>query len=201
MKRSMPVCSGESKLPTKIPSLFASMSSTCSIKSTNCAMAAASAWGRRSLVNGVASTAQLLTIFNLRDASGAGNIFARLHMKELTVIVALFLFVAASVTAQPAAPEAAPGATSSEVQELRQEVRSLTETVKELQQQVKDQQAILEKANITGSQLPQNAEPPASSSPGSSAPALFPTNDASVVGSSATTGNAPSVTANATPAA
>src|SRR5438270_8270802 len=122
-------------------------------------------------------------------------------MKELTAIVALFIFVAANVTAQSAAPEAAPGATSSEVQELRQEVRSLTETVKALQQQVKDQQAILEKANITGSQLPQNAEPPASSSPGSSAPALFPTNDASVVGSSATTGNAPSVTANATPAA
>jgi len=122
-------------------------------------------------------------------------------MKELAAIVALFVFVAANVTAQSAAPEAAPGASSSEVQELRQEVRSLTETVKALQQQVKDQQAVLEKANITGSRLPQNAEPLASSSPSSAAPALFPTNDASVVGSYSTTGNAPSITANATPAA
>ena len=41
-------------------------------------------------------------------------------------------------------------ATASDVEALRQQVQSLTETVKTLQQQVKDQQAALEKANLTG---------------------------------------------------
>ena len=41
-------------------------------------------------------------------------------------------------------------ASAADVETLRQQVQSLTETVKALQQQVKDQQAALEKANLTG---------------------------------------------------
>jgi len=116
-------------------------------------------------------------------------------MKELAAIVALFVFVATNVAAQSAAPEASPGATSSEVQELRQEVRSLTETVKALQQQVKEQQNVLEKANIAGNQLPQNAE-----TPSASVPALFPTNDSSVVASPSANGKTPLANPTGTPA-
>ena len=51
-------------------------------------------------------------------------------------------------------------ATAGDVEALRQQVQSLTETVKALQQQVKDQQAALQKANLTGeSGLPENPEP------------------------------------------
>src|SRR5204862_220348 len=81
-------------------------------------------------------------------------------------------------------------ATASDVEALRQQVQSLTETVKTLQQQVKDQQAALEKANLTGeSGLPQNPEPSPiaatenSPAPGASAPSRFPTEDTSVVSS------------------
>src|SRR5437667_1061879 len=83
-------------------------------------------------------------------------------------------------------------ATAADVGELRQQVQSLTETVKPLQQQVKDQQAALEKANLTGeSGLPQNPEPSPiagaenSPAPGASAPPRFPTEDTSVVASAA----------------
>ncbi len=79
-------------------------------------------------------------------------------------------------------------ATAADVEALRQQVQSLTETVKTLQQQVKDQQAALEKANLTGeSGLPQNPEPsPIASAenltaPSRSAPPQFPTEDTSVV--------------------
>src|SRR5437667_1601096 len=81
-------------------------------------------------------------------------------------------------------------ATAGDVEALRQQVQSLTETVKTLQQQVKDQQAALEKANLTGeSGLPQNPEPSPiggaenSPVPGASAPPRFPTEDTSVVAS------------------
>src|SRR5437870_4593728 len=81
-------------------------------------------------------------------------------------------------------------ATAADVETLRQQVQSLTETVKTLQQQVKDQQAALEKANLTGeSGLPQNPEPSPiaaaenSPAPGASAPPRFPTEDTSVVSS------------------
>src|SRR6266699_6049117 len=81
-------------------------------------------------------------------------------------------------------------ATASDVEALRQQVQSLTETVKTLQQQVKDQQAALEKANLTGeSGLPRNPEPSPiagaenSPAPGASAPPRFPTEDTSVVAS------------------
>jgi hypothetical protein len=89
----------------------------------------------------------------------------------------------------PVVSNSAP-ATASDVEALRQQVQSLTETVKTLQQQVKDQQAALEKANLTGeSGLPQNPEPSpiagaeSSPMPAASAAARFPTEDTSVVGS------------------
>src|SRR5215510_12527891 len=91
-------------------------------------------------------------------------------------------------------------ATAGDVEALRQQVQSLTETVKALQQQVKDQQAALQKANLTGeSGLPENPEPSpiedtsvvsSTTAPaGSPAPAVgpnqlpgsFPTTDTSVV--------------------
>jgi hypothetical protein len=89
----------------------------------------------------------------------------------------------------PVVSNAAP-ATASEVEALRQQVQSLTDTVKTLQQQMKDQQAALEKANLTGeSGLPQNPEPSpivgaeSSPAPGASAAPRFPTEDTSVVSS------------------
>ena len=89
----------------------------------------------------------------------------------------------------PVVSNSAP-ATASDVEALRQQVQSLTETVKTLQQQVKDQQAALEKANLTGeSGLPQNPEPSpiagaeSSPVPAASAAARFPTEDTSVVSS------------------
>ena len=90
-------------------------------------------------------------------------------------------------------------ATAADVEALRQQVQSLTETVKTLQQQVKDQQAALEKANLTAeSGLPQNPEPSPiagaenSPAPAASAPPRFPTEDTSVV-SSATGAASPPV--------
>src|SRR6059058_353831 len=86
----------------------------------------------------------------------------------------------------------ATAATAADVDVLRQQVQSLTETVKALQQQVKDQQAALEKANLTGeSGLPQNPEPSPiagaenSPAPAASAAPRFPTEDTSVVSSAA----------------
>jgi hypothetical protein len=120
-------------------------------------------------------------------------------MKKIILIAVAMLLPAAIFLAQDAAPAPAPSA-SADVEGLRQEVQALTETVKTLQQQVKDQQTALEKANIAGSApLPQNGGTPSvastsregrdgarpSSSPAASAssPALFPTEDTSVVAS------------------
>src|SRR6059058_1241351 len=89
-------------------------------------------------------------------------------------------------------------ATAADVEALRQQVQSLTETVKALQQQVKDQQAALEKANLTGeSGLPQNPEPSPiaaaeeSPAPAGNAPPRFPTEDTSVVTSAAAAASSP----------
>ena len=117
----------------------------------------------------------------------------------LFVLVMLMIKVASAQKATPAATSSpAPTAssttpaTAADVETLRQQVQSLTETVKALQQQVKDQQAALEKANITGeSGLPENPEPPPiagtenSPAPTGSAPPQFPTEDTSVVPSTA----------------
>ncbi len=128
-------------------------------------------------------------------------------MKKI-ILVALASFLAAAVSAQQGTPAgtASPPptvssttpATAADVETLRQQVQSLTETVKALQQQVKNQQAALEKANLTGeSGLPQNPEPSPiagagnSPAPTASAPPRFPTEDTSVVSSTAAAAPSP----------
>src|SRR5213595_1479382 len=128
-------------------------------------------------------------------------------MKKI-ILFALAVLPVAAVSAQEAAPAAsslpaptvsnATPATAADVEALREQVQSLTETVKALQQQVKDQQAALEKANLTGeSGLPQNPEPSPiagtenSPAPAASAPARFPTEDTSVVSSRAAPASSP----------
>jgi TolA-binding protein len=120
-------------------------------------------------------------------------------MKKIILIV-LAVSPVAAVSAQELTPVASSSpastvssttpATAGDVEALRQQVQSLTETVKALQQQVKDQQAALEKANLTGeSGLPSNPEPSpiagaqTSPSPAASASPRFPTEDMSVVAS------------------
>src|SRR5437899_7088048 len=111
-------------------------------------------------------------------------------MKKI-ILVTLAIFPVAAAFAQVTAPVSTSSpATAADVEALRQQVTSLTDTVKALQQQVKDQQAALQKANLTGeSGLPQNPEPPpiagaeGSPAPGGSAPPQFPTEDTSVVSS------------------
>src|SRR5436189_1534645 len=120
-------------------------------------------------------------------------------MKKI-ILFALAVLPVAPVSAQEAAPAAsslpaptvsnATPATVADVEALREQVQSLTETVKALQQQVKDQQAALEKANLTGeSGLPENPEPSPiagaeeSPAPAGNAPPRFPTEDTSVVSS------------------
>src|SRR2546426_4435401 len=120
-------------------------------------------------------------------------------MKKI-ILVTLAILPIAAVSAQEATPvltsspaptvSNATPATAADVEALRQQVQSLNETVKALQQQVKDQQAALEKANLTGeSGLPQNPEPSPiaatenSPAPGASPPSRFPTEDTSVVSS------------------
>src|SRR5947208_7145540 len=107
----------------------------------------------------------------------------------VTVVFAQETMSSANSSPAPAVSTTTPP-TAADVEALRQQVQFLTETVKTLQQQVKDQQAALEKANLTGeSGLPQNPEPSPiagaenSPAPGASAPSRFPTEDTSVVGS------------------
>src|SRR5215831_13083429 len=119
-----------------------------------------------------------------------------------TILIVLAVFAVAAVSGQQLTPTASSSpaaivssttpATAADVEALRQQVQSLTETVKALQQQVKDQQAALEKANLTGeSGLPQNPEPSPivgaenSPAPATSGPPRFPTEDTSVVSSAA----------------
>src|SRR6266446_1057476 len=118
--------------------------------------------------------------------------------KIVLLVLALFPVTAvfSQETTSPANSSPAPTvsnttpATAADVEALRQQVQSLTETVQALQQQVKDQQAALEKANLTGeSGLPQNPEPSpiagaqTSPAPAASTPPRFPTEDTSVVSS------------------
>src|SRR5206468_12127987 len=127
-------------------------------------------------------------------------------MKKI-ILVMLAILPGAVTSAQDATPgpNSAPtpavsnstSAAAADVEALRQQVQSLTETVKTLQQQVKDQQAALEKANLTGeSGLPQNPEPSPIAgaenfpAPAASAAPRFPTEDTSVVTS--TTAQPPS---------
>jgi hypothetical protein len=122
-------------------------------------------------------------------------------MKKIFLVV-LGFFPVAVVYSQQSTPPASSSltpivshttpATTADVEALRQQVQSLTDTVKALQEQVKDQQAALEKANLTGeSGLPENPEPsPIAGAKESPAPAgtatpQFPTEDTSVVSSTA----------------
>src|SRR5262245_41997114 len=122
-------------------------------------------------------------------------------MKKIFLVVFGF-FPVAVVSSQQSAPPASSSptpvvsittaATAADVEALRQQVQSLTETVKALQQQVEEQQAALQKANLTAeSGLPQNPEPSPingaeeSPAPSGSAPPQFPTEDSSVVSSTA----------------
>jgi len=123
-------------------------------------------------------------------------------MKKI-ILVALVISPWAMVWAQDAAPSPGSLRPATDVESLRQEVQALTETVKALQQQLKDQQTALEKANITGQSVePQSVEQEPAEAVSSSAPAaktspLFPTEDTSVVASSAA--KEPGVDANGTP--
>src|SRR5438094_4631703 len=126
-----------------------------------------------------------------------------------SLLIAFAFCAGTLVYAQEPAPSLGSDSTlaaAADVEALREQVQSLTETVKALQQQVKDQQAALEKANLTGeSGLPQNPEPsPIAAAenppaPGASAPPRFPTEDTSVVSSRAapTSSPAPGVNENA----
>src|SRR6266516_1693420 len=129
------------------------------------------------------------------------------------ILVTLAIFPLATVFAQeaPSASSSSPAptvsnatpATAADLEALRQQVQSLTDTVKALQQQVKDQQAALEKANLTGeSGLPQNPEPSPIAgaenppAPGASALPRFPTEDTSVVSSRAAPTSSPAAGVN-----
>jgi len=116
-------------------------------------------------------------------------------MTRFQVLIPISIIFTSAVLAQTPAPTSS--ATASDVASLREQVQALTQTVKQLQQQVKNQQSLLEKANIAGTQ-PQAeaaASPTASSSASENEP--FPTTDTSVVAAAPT----PGVNANATPAA
>jgi hypothetical protein len=134
-------------------------------------------------------------------------------MKKI-ILFALAVLPVAVVSAQEATPATssspaptvsnATPATAADVEALRGQVQSLTETVKALQQQVKDQQAALEKANLTGeSGLPENPEPSPiagaeeSPAPTGSAPPRFPTEDTSVVSSTTAPASSPGLGVNA----
>src|SRR5436309_3989903 len=139
-------------------------------------------------------------------------------MKKI-ILFALAVLPVAAVSAQEAAPAAsslpaptvsnATPATAADVEALREQVQSLTETVKALQQQVTDQQAALEKANLTGeSGLPLDPEPSPiagaeeSPAPAGNAPPRFPTEDTSVVSSTTApaASSVPGVSASPSPA-
>src|SRR5881394_1871099 len=136
-------------------------------------------------------------------------------MKKI-ILFALAVLPVAAVSAQEAAPAAssspvptvsnATPATAADMQALREQVQSLTETVKALQQQVKDQQAALEKANLTGeSGLPSNPEPSAltgtenSPAPAASSAPRFPTEDTSIVTATTAPAASPAPGASASP--
>src|SRR5215468_2414932 len=133
------------------------------------------------------------------------NIFVVLVVLSATIQSAQVATPGASSSPAPTVSNATP-ATAADVEALRQQVQSLTETVKALQQQLKDQQAALEKANLTGeSGLPENPEPSPiagaenSPAPSGSAPPRFPTEDTSVVQSTTAPAASPAPGASASP--
>jgi len=128
-----------------------------------------------------------------------------LAILPVTAVSAQEAAAVASSSPAPTVSNATP-ATAADVEALRQQVQSLTETVKALQQQVKDQQAALEKANLTGeSGLPPNPDPSPiagtenSPSPAPGAPSRFPTEDTSVVTSTTAPAASPAPGASPSP--
>lgn len=115
-------------------------------------------------------------------------------MKALSVITFVPLLLAAGAFAQDAPAKSTP-ASSADVEALRQQVQSLTEMVKQLQQQVKDQQqqaaaaspaaAAAQPQSSAAPALPENPEPSPAAVAANAAPALIPTDDPSVVPTSA----------------
>ena len=107
------------------------------------------------------------------------------------VWVAVALWPIALAFGQQLAPEpnSSPASNSTpaaaaDVEALRQQVQALTETVKALQQQLTDQQAALQKnGEATSENTP--AAPETSPTPDATVPPRFPTEDASVVSSTA----------------
>ena len=124
------------------------------------------------------------------------------------ILIVLVASPFAVVKGQEAA--ATPAGSSSDVEGLRQQVQALTETVKALQQQLKDQQTKIEQLDQQSAQIPLNPEPSPIAgaapsplaSPAVHAPARFPTEDTSVVATTAAPATAaappPGVNANGT---
>src|ERR1051326_169650 len=110
------------------------------------------------------------------------------------ILVVLAVSPLTLASAQEAASTPTP-ATAADVEGLRQQVQTLTETVKALQQQLKDQQTKIEQLNQQAGEVSENPEPspiagaaPSAAptgSPAASKPARFPTEDASVVATTA----------------
>jgi len=110
------------------------------------------------------------------------------------ILVVLAVSPLTLASAQEAASTPTP-ATTADVEGLRQQVQALTETVKALQQQLKDQQTKIEQLNQQAGEVSANPEPspiagaaPSAAptgSPAASKPARFPTEDASVVATTA----------------
>src|SRR5205823_2981200 len=126
-------------------------------------------------------------------------------MKKI-ILFALAVLPVAPVSAQ----EAAPAASSSPAPTVSNATPATAADMQALREQVKDQQAALEKANLTGeSGLPQNPEPSPiagaeeSAAPAANAPLRFPTEDTSVVSSTAAQppSGGPGVNVSSTPAA
>jgi hypothetical protein len=108
--------------------------------------------------------------------------------KFLVTTTTIVLCHAAGVRGEDTQAANPTPATAADVEALRQQVQSLTDLVKSLQQQMKDQQTAIDKSNGGETNaLPQNPEAPSvagnspSPSPNATAPALFPTEDSSVV--------------------
>ena len=121
-------------------------------------------------------------------------------LDSLVIVAIAGLIVAALLCSQvQGQPSPTPTAGPSDIQDLRQQVQALTQTVQALQKQVKDQQAALDKANISATPaLPQTADTPGAPAvatgtappgptPAGSPPQLIPTEDSSVVASAGTT--------------
>ena len=121
-------------------------------------------------------------------------------MRHLIQLAAAAVCATGTLFAQNAeTSSASTPATTAELEALREEVRSLKEMVQTLQQQVKEQAPANEKSSVSvplpENPEPQTAESSSSPAPATSAPALFPTNDSSVV-ASAPSSSAPPVNAN-----